>query len=76
VATGTVWCGKRKMAMGQNRKMVCFSPIVVEKSRRCQDCRWSKMLKPTGEAPVVGHIWCGKRHIEANKLRMMECFEA
>lgn len=73
---GTVWCGKRKMAMGLSRSMSCFFPFVPEKSRRCQDCKWSKMLKPSGEAPVLGKLWCERRHFETNKLRVMECFEA
>ena len=72
---GTVWCSKRKIAMGQNRNMTCFIPMMTEKSRRCRDCRRSKMLKPSGEAPELGNVWCEKRHLETNKLRTMECFE-
>lgn len=72
---GTVWCGKRKSAMGQNRSMSCFVPLVAEKSRRCQDCKWAKRMKPSGGAPMIGNLWCEKRHFETNKLRTMECFE-
>ncbi len=73
--SGTVWCGKRKIAMGQNRSMPCFFPLVAEKGRRCQDCKWAKMLKPSGETPALGKMWCERRHSEMNKLRTMECFE-
>ncbi|MCL5022770.1 MAG: hypothetical protein M1497_05325 [Nitrospirae bacterium] len=72
---GTVWCGRRKTAMGQKRELSCFVPLTVEKSRRCRDCKWAKMLKPSGQCPVLGNIWCEKRHFETNKLRTMECFE-
>ncbi len=72
---GTVWCGKRKANMGQSRNMTCFVPIVSEKSKRCQDCKWAKMLKPSGETPGMGKMWCERRHFETNKLRTMECFE-
>ena len=74
--SGTVWCAKRKIAMGQNRNMPCFFPLVSEKGRRCQDCKWARMLKPSGETPALGKMWCEKRHFEANKLRTMECFES
>lgn len=72
---GTVWCAKRKIAIGQNRNMSCFIPTVSEKSKRCQDCKWARILKPTGGAPEIGRVWCEKRHFETNKLRTMECFE-
>ncbi|MGE5894735.1 MAG: hypothetical protein ACM34I_11820 [bacterium] len=72
---GTVWCGKRKMPLGQNRTMSCFVLLVSEKSRRCQDCTWAKLMRPTGGAPELGNIWCERRHSEMNKLRTMECFE-
>jgi hypothetical protein len=61
--------------MGQNRNMSCFVPVVTERGRRCQECKWGKMLKPSGEAPLLGKVWCEKRHFEVNKLRTMECFE-
>jgi hypothetical protein len=72
---GTVWCSKRRIAMGQNRTLSCFIPLISEKSRRCQDCKWAKRSKPTGGAPETGKIWCERRHFEVNKLRTMECFE-
>jgi hypothetical protein len=61
--------------MGQQRSVSCFVPLVSEKSRRCQDCKWARMFKPTGGTPEIGKIWCEKRHSEINKLRTMECFE-
>lgn len=73
--SGTVWCGKRKIPMGQNRNLSCFTPLTAEKGRRCQDCKWARMLKPSGGAPEIGKIWCERRHFEINKLRTMECFE-
>jgi len=73
--SGTVWCGKRKIAIGQNRNMPCFIPFLSENGRRCQDCKRAKMLKPSGEAPELGKIWCERRHSAMNKLRTMECFE-
>ncbi len=72
---GTVWCSKRKMQMGRNRKLSCFVPLPVQGSRRCRDCRWAKMLRPTGESPAIGKVWCERRRFEINKLRTMECFE-
>ncbi len=61
--------------MGQNRSLTCFIPVVAEKSKRCQECKWAKMLKPTGETPGLGKVWCERRRFETNKLRTMECFE-
>jgi len=72
---GTVWCSKRKIAMGQNRSLSCFVPRASGKSKRCQDCKWAKMMKPTGGSPAVGKVWCERRHFEINRLRTMECFE-
>ncbi|HAM49950.1 MAG TPA: hypothetical protein DCP92_04380 [Nitrospiraceae bacterium] len=62
--------------MGQSRSMPCFIPLLSEKGRKCQDCKWARMLKPSGEAPMIGKIWCERRHFESNKLRTMECFDA
>ena len=72
---GTVWCSKRRIAMGQQRSVSCFVPLAADKGKRCQDCKWARMLKPIGGTPEIGKIWCEKRHSEINKLRTMECFE-
>ncbi|GBD99898.1 hypothetical protein BMS3Abin07_01945 [bacterium BMS3Abin07] len=75
LSNGTVWCGKRKIAMGQNRNLPCFVPPVSVQSKRCRDCSRAKKYMPAGRAPSVGKVWCERRHIEINKLRIMECFE-
>jgi hypothetical protein len=55
--------------------MTCFIPLIAEKGKRCQDCKWARMFKPSGGTPTLGTVWCERRHFETNKLRTMECFE-
>jgi hypothetical protein len=73
---GTVWCSKRTMQMGKQRKMSCFVPLVARHKRQCIECKYAKHVKPHGGTPEPVNVWCDKRHFEIQKLRKMECFEA
>jgi hypothetical protein len=71
---GTVWCPKRNMAMGKNRRMKCFVSLAGKGAAECRRCRWARKSRPDGVPPKVGHVWCDKRDIEIAKMRNMECF--
>ncbi|RMG03439.1 MAG: hypothetical protein D6726_05620 [Nitrospirae bacterium] len=73
--TGTVWCSRRKIAMGKNRNLPCFVPLQKGSQKRCIDCKWAAMLRPSGETPLPGHIWCKRFHRDQKKMQTRECFE-
>lgn len=72
---GTVWCGKRSVGMGINRKMSCFVAFAGVAQNTCGKCKWARFQQATGETPKTGHMWCEKRHFETPRQRRMDCFE-
>jgi hypothetical protein len=72
---GTVWCVKKGLQMGRNRKMPCFDAMGGKASLVCQKCKWAKHVLPHGGTPEPGNVWCDRRHKEYQRLRRMDCFE-
>ncbi len=71
----TVWCGQRKIAMGQHRQMSCFKPFPGVKVHHCADCKRAKITTPSGGSLKLGNVWCDRKREEIHKMRTMDCFE-